>query len=284
MKIAIAGGHSKKAPGASKYLDEYACDRAYVAKLIPALISAGHVVVNCSNEKADQSSELAEEVRLANESGADIFVAIHFNDGSGDPDNNPTGTETWIYEGTKSDLAKNVAKKMSANVANALGVRDRGAKGGNFYVLRKTSMPAVLLEVCFVDDKDDEAAYNATSWADLTNAVVQALAGNVVPKEPSSSPKPAASTSGAKGSKVDGKFGGTYRCNASKLNVRDRPSTSGAVVASYSKGQTVVLDDRYTIADGYVWGQYTAYSGKKRYVAVGKHTGKPEASDYLVKA
>lgn len=79
-------------------------------------------------------------------------------------------------------------------------------------------------------------------------------------------------------------FGGTYRCNCSSLNVRSSPSTSASVVAQYKSGQTVALDDWYTIADGYVWGRYTgASSGKKRYVAVGKATGKPEADDYLVR-
>lgn len=79
-------------------------------------------------------------------------------------------------------------------------------------------------------------------------------------------------------------FGGTYRCNASVLNVRDAPSLSGKIVASYKRGGTVVLDNWYTTADGYVWGRYTgASSGKHRYVAVGKATGKPEPNDYLIK-
>lgn len=79
-------------------------------------------------------------------------------------------------------------------------------------------------------------------------------------------------------------FGGVYRCNCSALNVRTSPSTSASVVAQYKSGQTVTLDDWYTIADGYVWGRYTgASSGKRRYVAVGKATGKPEADDYLVR-
>ena len=79
-------------------------------------------------------------------------------------------------------------------------------------------------------------------------------------------------------------FGGKYRCTVSALNVRDAPSLRGNVVTSYSSGQTVVLDDWYKIADGYVWGRYTSYSGHTRYVAVGKATGKPEADDFLVKA
>lgn len=79
-------------------------------------------------------------------------------------------------------------------------------------------------------------------------------------------------------------FGGTYRCNTTSLNVRTAPSTSATIVAEYKNGQTVNLDDWYKIADGYVWGRYTgASSGQKRYVAVGKATGKPESNDYLIK-
>ena len=79
-------------------------------------------------------------------------------------------------------------------------------------------------------------------------------------------------------------FGGTYRCTVDTLNVRDAPGLSGSVVASYHKGQTVVLDDWYKSSDGYIWGRYIgATSGKERYVAVGRATGKPEADDYLVR-
>lgn len=166
MKIAIAGGHSRKAPGAVGYLNEYECDRAYVAKLIPALRTAGHTVIDCSNEAATVNGELAEEVRLANQSGADLFIAIHFNAGGG------TGTECFTYTGNTSQLAKDVCAKMTANVAKALGLPNRGAKTADYYVLRETYMPAVLLEVCFVDNPTDKAAWDSASWEALTNAVV----------------------------------------------------------------------------------------------------------------
>lgn len=77
--------------------------------------------------------------------------------------------------------------------------------------------------------------------------------------------------------------GGEYRVNVGTLNVRSKPSMSGSVVATYRRGETVTLDDWYTVADGYVWGRYTAYSGNVRYIAVGPHTGKAESNDYLVK-
>lgn len=169
MKIAIAGGHSAVAHGAVGIIDEYAKDRAYVARLVPALEAAGHDVVNCSNESTSVNGELAEECRIANASGADVFMAVHFNSGGG------TGTECYHYPG--NDGMRNLSERMSANVASALGLRDRGAKDANFYVLRNTNMPAILLEVCFVDTQQDADAWHAAPWDDLTAAVVNAFGG-----------------------------------------------------------------------------------------------------------
>ena len=272
MKIAIAGGHSRKAQGAVGHLNEYECDRAYVAQLIPALRAAGHEVIDCSNEKGDQGSELAEEVRLANASGADLFLAVHYNAGGG------TGTECYYHASDKD--ARLLAARMSANVASALGLRNRGAKTADFYVLRNTKMGAVLLEACFVDSVADAAAWHATSWAALCQAVVDAIDGtSSAPAAPSDAPQVTGSTE-----RTGTGFGGTYRCTVDALNVRTAPNLGGKVVAKYGKGQTIILDDWYAIADGWVWGRYTgATSGQKRYVAVGKPTGGPAADDYLVR-
>ena len=78
-------------------------------------------------------------------------------------------------------------------------------------------------------------------------------------------------------------FGGTYACMVNGLRVRTKPGLDGTPVAYYNAGETVELDDRYTIRDGYVWGQYTARSGNVRYIAVGRATGKVEDDDYLIK-
>lgn len=75
--------------------------------------------------------------------------------------------------------------------------------------------------------------------------------------------------------------GGTYECVADSLNVRSAPGLSGAVVASYESGETVVLDAWGKVADGYLWGRYTSYSGETRYIAVGTSSG---SETYLRKA
>lgn len=61
---------------------------------------------------------------------------------------------------------------------------------------------------------------------------------------------------------------GAYVVSCDALNVRSAPSTGAKVVASYKRGQTVNLDHWGTIADGYIWGRYTAYSGAVRYIAL----------------
>lgn len=175
MHIAIAGGHSAYARGASGYLDEYDCDRAFVAQLIPAFESQGWYVTDCSNDGGDERAELREECRIANASGADLFIAVHFNAGGG------TGTEVWHYPGSS---AEGYAEDVSRELAAALGLPNRGAKSTTgLYVINNTNMPAILIEVCFVDTEADADAWWATSWDDLCAAVVRGLGGDYGNKE-----------------------------------------------------------------------------------------------------
>lgn len=175
MHIAIAGGHSAIARGASGYLDEYECDRAFVAQLIDAFEGQGWQVTDCSNEKSDVSAELREECRIANASGADLFIAVHFNAGGG------TGTEVWHYT---HSIAETCAREVSRELASALGLPNRGAKSTTgLYVLNHTDMPAILVEVCFVDNEADADAWYATSWDALCGAVVRGLGGDCKNKE-----------------------------------------------------------------------------------------------------
>lgn len=76
---------------------------------------------------------------------------------------------------------------------------------------------------------------------------------------------------------------GMYVVNVQTLNVRDQPSLDGAVVAEYHYNDVVMLDGWFIQNDGYSWGRYTAtLSGKHRYVALGRDTGKVEPDDYLI--
>lgn len=175
MHIAIAGGHSAYARGASGYLDEYDCDRAFVAQLVEAFDNQGWYVTDCSNDADGVKEELYEECRIANASGADLFIAVHFNAGGG------TGTEVWYYP---YSVAETCAREVSRELASALGLPNRGAKStAGLYVLNHTEMPAILVEVCFVDSEADAEAWHAASWSALCGAVVRGLGGDYGNKE-----------------------------------------------------------------------------------------------------
>ena len=67
---------------------------------------------------------------------------------------------------------------------------------------------------------------------------------------------------------------GTATVIVNALNVRNDPSTNGAVVATYGYGQTFNYDS-YIIANGYVWLSYISHSGHRRYVAEGVFDNNP---------
>lgn len=134
-------------------------------------------------------------------------------------------------------------------------------------------------------DHTDPNGYFRTygkTWAEFKQAVAAYLgSGYVAPIAPTDGNGGTVASSST--STNDSSFGGTYRCTVSRLNVRSTPSLYGAVVAGYSYGQTVTLDNWYCISNGYVWGRYTSYSGYTRYIAVGKPTGGYDPNDYLVR-
>lgn len=196
------------------------------------------------------------------------------------------GAHVIIYGGFEADdFDKALAAKLSAILPgrsqtivkrNDMANPKRAANRGINYR---------LAEVGFISNPEDRTVFDSRT-EEIADAILSA-AGIVpsgsaapAPSKPAT-PSPLAPTNGEH---TGTGFGGRYRCTVDGLRVRTAPSLSGSVVASYNKGQTVVLDDWYKIADGWVWGRYTgAQSGQKRYVAVGKPTGGPAADDYLLK-
>lgn len=171
-KIALAGGHSKKAPGASGYINEYIQDRKVNNALIAELKKRGHTCTNCSNEKSTQNAELAEEVRKANKSKADLFCASHFN--AFKKTTAKRGVEVWYYTGDA--LGKKIATKMAADLAKLFNLPNRGAKATtNLYVLARTSMTAILPEVCFCDAKGDTNAYLNVPITKIASVMANAI-------------------------------------------------------------------------------------------------------------
>ena len=98
------------------------------------------------------SSSLTTRVRQANEWGADLFLSIHTN-AAENP--NATGSEALIYS-ESSTVAKGVAEDILEQLALTTGLRNRGiVERPGLYVLKRTQMPAVLVEMGFISNTTD---------------------------------------------------------------------------------------------------------------------------------
>ena len=168
IKIALNAGHtiSGKGKGAVGYINESEETRKVVAALIPLLEAKGHKVIDATVDTATtQSAYLRKAVDIANSSKADLFISIHFNAGGG------KGCEAYTWKGKKVKQAVDICDNLSKH-----GFRNRGVKDGSgFYVVRYTNMTAILVEICFVDTKQDCNLYKKVGVAKIAQAIADAI-------------------------------------------------------------------------------------------------------------
>lgn len=98
------------------------------------------------------SSSLVARVREANEWGADVFISLHTN---ASENSSATGAEVLIYS-----LDLPVPRELGTDILEELtrltGLRNRGLKERpGLYVLRRTAMPALLVEMGFITNRSD---------------------------------------------------------------------------------------------------------------------------------
>lgn len=160
--ITIHAGHNKSgkvACGASDYLDESHEARVIMRKVRRRLRLNGIKVYNCTvNDGTSRSDVLNKIVTKCNARTRDIDVSIHFNACSHSKSDGKTkGIEVWVKTttGVRGTLAASICKGIAD-----LGFTNRGVKTtNNLYFLNHTVQPALLIEVCFVDDEDDAKLY-----------------------------------------------------------------------------------------------------------------------------
>ncbi|MEX0270691.1 N-acetylmuramoyl-L-alanine amidase [Leptolyngbyaceae cyanobacterium UHCC 1019] len=118
----------------------------------------------------DRDLDLEPRVQMAEQSNATVFVSIHANAISlSRPEVN--GLETYYHE---SGLG--LAQTIHQNVLQFTGVRDRGVRKARFYVLRKTSMPSVLVEVGFVTGRDDASRLSNPAYrTQMADAIARGI-------------------------------------------------------------------------------------------------------------
>lgn len=184
----VHAGHNKKCPGASGYFSEVTEDRKVKDAVIKYLRQAGHTVYDCTDDEgATSSANLSKIVSKCNKHSVAIDVSIHFNASGGAGH----GTEVWVWKldraknATAIDAANRVVKRLAA-----LGFTNRGVKeNSGFYVLKNTYAPAILVEVCFCDNKADAAKYKELGADRVGRAIASGIIGADISEPKTEEPK-----------------------------------------------------------------------------------------------
>lgn len=144
LVVMLDPGHGESTGGKRSFdgsLREYEFNRSVANKIAAILRAQGIEVLMTVSDNQDTS--LNDRCVIANNSNADIFVSIHAN-AFGTNWNTVNGWEAYIYKagGFSEVLAKEIEKTSNPS----LGLTNRGVKTSEFYVVKYTDMPSVLIE------------------------------------------------------------------------------------------------------------------------------------------
>lgn len=136
------------------------------------LESAGFPVI--FTRTADVYQSPINKATIANQSGGDYFVSIHRN--SSTTPNRYNGVQTLVYNdsGVPAELARNINAELEKVGFNNISVEERK----DLAVLRRTSMPAVLVEAGFVNSVEDNRIFDENFDA-MASAIATAIENTV---------------------------------------------------------------------------------------------------------
>lgn len=169
--VLIDPGHGGKDPGAIGLggLQEKNVILPISKQIVEILKKQGVQVV--LTRDSDYFVDLAPRVAIAERVDADLFVSIHAN---AMPANRSdiSGLETYYFSS-----GERLARTIHASVLQNVNVRDRRVRKARFYVLRKSSMPSVLVEVGFVTGREDSPRLGTSAYQ---NQMADAIARGIL--------------------------------------------------------------------------------------------------------
>jgi len=124
---------------------------------------------------ADVSEDLQARCDISDAAGANYFVSIHSNSADSP---GARGIETYYY--SESSEGKQLAESIQTELINETGLIDRGVMTANFYVIKNTAAPSVLVEVGFISNPTEEALLGNEDFQDkLAEAIAQGIMNTV---------------------------------------------------------------------------------------------------------
>ena len=168
--IMLDAGHGGRDPGAV-YNGRQEKDDTLRLTLAVGEILQNHDIDVQYTRTTDVYESPYEKAMEANNAGVDFFISIHRN--SFPTDNVVSGVESLVYDlsGIKLQMAENINEQLEAVGFVNLGVKARP----NLVVLRRTKMPAVLVELVFINSNTDNQLFD-----DNFDAIAQAIASAIL--------------------------------------------------------------------------------------------------------
>lgn len=168
--IMLDPGHGGRDPGAVHNGRQEKVDNMRLALALGEILENDGIDVEYTRT-TDVYESPYEKAMKANNAGADFFISLHRN--SFPTDNVVSGVESLVYskDGIKLEMAENINKQLEAVGFKNLGVTARP----NLVVLRRTQMPAVMVEVGFVNSNEDNRIFD-----EHFNEIAQAIADGIL--------------------------------------------------------------------------------------------------------
>lgn len=193
--------------------------------------SNGYQIVELRPSSATSTNNaLSQRTQKANSVGVDFYLSIHGNAYNG----SAHGTEVYVYK--SGGKAETLAKQVCDGICEKVGTYNRGVKvNSNLYVLKNTTMVAMLVELLFIDSQKDVSLYNPSL---LAEALASALLD--IPDKPEEVPQ-----------KPEEGFNGVVTGVSSYLNVRDNPN--GEIIGKLQPNQSVkILEEKIFYRVSYI--------------------------------
>ncbi|KAB8333059.1 N-acetylmuramoyl-L-alanine amidase [Scytonema tolypothrichoides VB-61278] len=162
------GGQDSGAPGLGGLLEKDVV--LPIGRRVAAILQQNGVQVALTRD-TDYFVTLQGRVDMAAQANADLFVSVHANSVGNRPEVN--GLETYYY-----DSGLDLARVVHSNILRSIPtLKDRGVRKARFYVLRKSSMPSILVETGYMSGQEDNPRLGSPEYQ---NRMAEAIANGIL--------------------------------------------------------------------------------------------------------
>lgn len=171
--IMLDAGHGGQDPGAVYKGRQEKDDNLKLALAVGEILERNGIDVSYTRT-TDVYQTPFEKAQLANQAGVDYFISFHRN--SSPKDNQYQGVEVLVYDksGIKYQMAENIVGALGELGFREIGVKERPG----LVVLRRTKMPALLIETGFINSDEDNKLFDE-KFQEIAQSIADAIMGTL---------------------------------------------------------------------------------------------------------